>query len=335
MRVGDMVPEEVLPRSRCWRKQRWESRERAEAHVAHLRETSRESCRTLEAYACQCGWWHVGHNRRGEQAMQEIQQEVMKALGHGRLLVLLGQGYDLPADYGFRKEVRGVAANTLTPAKIREEVNGAVAAVVTDHIDNRLYLQIQQELRGQKRPYLLRRDQSSLNDTLKQLIAGAGTPPPPEVVVPTPPAEAGTTDAVAEAEPARGTAPKGAVKKLVEEHWAEVGGMLTSEAAKRLMEVAAKQGLTTTRASVEQTVRVVRRRRAVDASAPSAPAVPAEPLSEGEAAQLVADAVEALQAVAGYVVAMTERLARLEKENVTLRDKASAVDALKELVAKM
>lgn len=275
----------------CWRKVRHETE--AEAEVARVRTLESFERRgiipaaPLEHYECpNCGGWHVGKNPEANTMDQaNLRDELAKG---GVVTVMLGSGFDLPADFGYHPAVHGVVANNCDPGNIAKEIpTNTKVLILTEQINRQVYEATKTLSAKRRLLYLIRKTPAALAEALKDIV------PKRPVLGSTPPTVMGaalssvTTEPKAEAkEPTKGNgappveeealvrrdsrttgtgveprttskgtlaqmAPKGAIASLAKEADLEKS---VAEEGRRLFRLAQTRGIQTTIGSITQAI---------------------------------------------------------------------------------
>lgn len=215
----------------------------------------------------------------------------------GMVLVVLGRGYECPAEYRYHPRVQVVDACAVKPSEAVSMVpSNAKVAVITSLIPPPVFTAFKQVFSRRRLTYLPRSTPAALATQLKEILST-------------------TTERVVDVEPERGrangvAATLGEVARVTEAKVQQVKGSLTefvkaeadlkrgtAEEARRLFDLARKRGLTTTLASLQQTIRTHKRKGGL-----SDRPLSATPGNERlEAMALLDNAIDGLQKLRAFV----------------------------------
>lgn len=218
----------------------------------------------------------------------------------GLVTIVLGPNADAPSDWTFHPQIHWVMAGTLQqPHAVAQSIptNTRILAIV-DRLDGDIFRALHYEAKRRQVPYVSRATSAAIGELLAQTIF-----PEKKTAPPVPPPDATPVD---------GSAPeRGALQTLVRTH-ADLSPTASSGAeARRLFALAQKQGLTTTVASIEATIRIVKRKQHSGSRPESA--TPSH----------IADANAVTRALESAITALTEikdRVTRIDEENTALRE---------------
>jgi hypothetical protein len=335
--VGDVAPAHLRPR--CWQKRIHPTPEAAR-HAADLLRARHPEARGATPYWCASHQgWHVGNDRRRSIDMTDIRHALADG---GQVVVFLGSGLDMPAEFAAHPQVRTVRANRLANHPNRKSAiaselpSNTKLVIVTNQIDRAVNIQLQEELKRRKLTYVLRTSISAIIATLKEgfepkngatptalLLTDPPIPVPPATVhepsaSPMPVASSSGWKVVPPApSTTRRQAPKGAVPALIDQHWDAIKDLSNADAGRYLEPHARTAGLPTKATALEQAVRVARLQRKTATSAPPVPEAVADIIL------ILDDAVAGLEMVREWILQQAGQQTEVEDA----RSKVAAAEA--------
>ena len=208
----------------------------------------------------------------------------------GIVTVCLGRGFDVTPEFQSHPRVHFVEAHRLRPQDVRQELPPNTRAVVlTDAIPHATSQRLIEEFKRRRLLYLPRKSSDAVRDTLRMLLthlpaADEQAEAAAAQASPAPDASSGngnnghssaeaSTPAAAIPTVKRAMAPRGSMPEFVKQHADLREG--TAAEARRLMGIARKLSFTTTVPSLEQAIRVAKRKVGVgDRPASATPQLP-------------------------------------------------------------
>src|SRR5882672_192244 len=190
------------------------------------------------------------------------------ALQHdgGVVTVILGNKAESPTDWTWHPRVHWIVASQLK----RIDVPGAVPSntklmFFTDDINVAVFQPLHNERKRRRLPYMIRKDGSAVAAELARIFPNKVVSPPDAVFSPALPAiDAASTNgangSASAADAKRVTAEKGSVTAFLKQHADLTPKHSTAEEARRLFPLARAAGLPSTLASIEQAVRIMKRK---------------------------------------------------------------------------
>lgn len=178
----------------------------------------------------------------------------------GMVVVLLGKDYDCPSEYRYHPQVQVIDSTRVEPTGVSKMIPAnARIAIVTNQIPPPVFAAFKSYASRRKLLYLPRSSAAALKDELaKQLAAN---PVVDQAPTPKPVAKVGDVVSIVPAKEKEGRkiAPKGTVPALLDEAKLDLSKGVAEE-ARRIADFAKTRGIQTTLGSIEQAIRVRKRK---------------------------------------------------------------------------
>jgi hypothetical protein len=198
---------------------------------------------------------------------QRVERQPVDLKLGGVIAVVLGEGGDLPTEYGFHPRVRPIDGRIIDPRDPQQQLPANAQAVIFGggkKLDRKIFEGVHEYLKRKRILYRICNNDEHLLQALKEMV-------PEEkkaAEVAAPKTEDEKTDVAK-----RQQAGHGAIKRLVEEHVPQLlkkdPTMPISEMGRQLFRIAQDKGISTTLGSCEQCARVYKRSHGVGERPPS------------------------------------------------------------------
>jgi hypothetical protein len=240
-------------------------------------------------------------------------------LQHGGVVaVVLGRGGDLPSDYAYHPRVRSVEGHKIDPKLAANAIPDNTKLVIFgdgEKLPRAVFGAVHRVLKARRLPYQIKGTVSAVQDALTAALGGERVDVPRAEGFNTPAIE--RVEPAAESEEVNGMAPCGAVQAFLDKHGPELLGedatMPAAEMGRRLFRLAQVEKLPTTLGSMQQAVRLWKRKHRVGER-------PASVIPQEQKARYAID--EVIDAMAGAVEQLRkfrDHFQTVESENVALK----------------
>lgn len=184
----------------------------------------------------------------------KVERQPVDLSNGGVITVIVGEGGDLPTDYGFHPRVRPIDGRVINVQDPQQQLPANMKALIFGSgkkLPTKTFEAIHEYLKKKRILYRICTNDEHVHQTLKEWVPEEKKAPEPK-----------TAEAKVEVEKKK-IAARGSIKSLIERHvpllLKEDAVMPTSELGRRLFRIAQDEGLETTLGSCEQGARVYKR----------------------------------------------------------------------------